>query len=308
MGSSVSAILRDSEEAYWSLDEVTTGLIDLDFSRPFMPEALVHANGISFLDDSERLVLNQIRGHAYLGISAIGERFVLPFILSQASRTHHRDEEEFLALMGASHRAAKHIVAFARLGSACERGFETELGLLGPAAEAIAPLLTRDTLAVGLLALHVETAAQAHSLRAMRCTEPINEPFRRFLQLHWREESQTARLFELVLGELTNEASRHERERAFEQYLAMLDVLAVSLHEQVRLDLTAFEWTLRRLSDEEQAEWIDVQRRSYEDVFLGCGVEHPAVRRTVANLLGEPSTALLGAAERFSFTPRHARA
>ncbi|MDH5674308.1 MAG: hypothetical protein OEZ06_19295 [Myxococcales bacterium] len=265
-----------------------------------MPEALVHARALDFLDDDERLVLNQIRAHAYLGIWSLGERFVLPFVMLEASRSLHRDEEEFLALMGVGQQAAKHIVAFTRFAQACEHGFDAELGIIGPAGDAVAPFLTRDTLAVGVLVLHLLCTAQPHSLRAMRGAGLMNEPFRRLLQLHWREECQSVRVLSLVVGKLAREASRHQRERAFEQYLTMLDEISASFRPQVRLDLAAFEQSARPLSEQQREAFLEIQGRSYDELFLRSGLEHPTVRRAIADLLGEASPALELAAERFS--------
>jgi len=296
----VSILLRDAEEARWSLEEGTAGLVGLDFGRPFLPEALVHAKSSSFLDASDQLVLNQIRGHAYLGLSILGEKLVLPFVMSQASRCLNSDGEEFLALMGVGQQAAKHIVVFDKFALACQRGFDTELGVIGPAADVLARFLTRDTLALGLLALHVECAAQPHSLRAMRATEAIDAQFQRLLQLHWREECQNARLLELVLEQLSADASRHQHERAIEQYFGMLTELSASFRAQVELDLVAFERTVRPLSESQRNEWRELQGQSYDEVFLHHGTNHPAVRRTIVNVFAGESSALDAATMRFS--------
>src|SRR5262245_11541171 len=39
---SYASIIVDSQRARWSLDEVTAGLGAMDFTRPFLPDALVH--------------------------------------------------------------------------------------------------------------------------------------------------------------------------------------------------------------------------------------------------------------------------
>jgi len=38
----------------------------LDFGRPFLPEALARVEGLTFLDEDEKRILNQIRGNEYL--------------------------------------------------------------------------------------------------------------------------------------------------------------------------------------------------------------------------------------------------
>jgi len=83
-----AAIVRNSEKANWKLDEVLPVGTKLDFTRPFLPDALAYTNGISCLDARERMVLNQIAGNSYLNLFAFVEEYIL------ATVVHHAQAED----------------------------------------------------------------------------------------------------------------------------------------------------------------------------------------------------------------------
>ncbi|MCA9620320.1 MAG: hypothetical protein KC731_14960 [Myxococcales bacterium] len=297
---SIAAILRDSEGARWSLDEVTQGLVDLDFHRPFLPEPLVHAERLPFLAPSERVLLSQIRAHSYLRIAALCEKATLPFSMAQASWCLRRDTERFLALMGFGHQAARHIAAFERYAAAVERGLDVICEMVGGADDIGARFLAHDSLALGLLVMHVIVLPQTHYVRAARGSDAIDEHFKELLRLHWREEAQNARLHRLILTELCAQASPEDRVAAIDQYLRMLDDLSMAVTAQAHLDLAIFERVARPLDEDERQLWRHEQAASYRHVLLGQGLEHPMLREMVGEHFDRALDQLDDAARRFS--------
>ncbi|MFT4046914.1 MAG: hypothetical protein QM661_09490 [Solimonas sp.] len=63
-----SATLDASLKVNWRVDDLIGDDKPLDFTKPFLPDALVHVNELDFLSEKERLVLNHIRGATYLHI------------------------------------------------------------------------------------------------------------------------------------------------------------------------------------------------------------------------------------------------
>jgi hypothetical protein len=279
---SYAAILRDSERARFSLDEASAGLVHLDFDKPFLPEALVHAARLPFLSAPERVLVSQVRAYGYLGLATLAEKLILPFVMSQAAQWLHGDCERFLALMSHGQRAAKHIALFERFSTALQRGFDAAFAVFGPVEDVTARLLTNDTLAVGLLVLHFECLTQTHYVRGARACTEMDAQFKELLRLHWREEAPNAQLCALSLGELADRSSQHERARAVQQYARLLDELAVVCRGQLELDLLAFERIARSLSDTERQTWRQEQATSYEEVFVRSGRAHPLFQSTVA--------------------------
>ena len=70
-----------SNKVNWRIEDIIGGEKKLDFSRRFMPESLARVEELSFLNDDEKRVLNQIRGHAYLSVFGLVEEFILPFVI-----------------------------------------------------------------------------------------------------------------------------------------------------------------------------------------------------------------------------------
>src|SRR5262245_61067825 len=61
-------ILGRSERITWRVEDLIGGAKTLDFTKPFLPESLARTAPLDFLNEDEKRVLNQIRGHAYLAI------------------------------------------------------------------------------------------------------------------------------------------------------------------------------------------------------------------------------------------------
>ncbi len=109
----------------------------LDFTRPFMPDALARTAGIAFLDEDERRILNQIRGHEYLSIFGLVEEFILPFVLDHARPQLNGDDHRVRALLNFAGEEAKHIQLFKMFHRRFIDGFGTACEVIGP-PEAIA--------------------------------------------------------------------------------------------------------------------------------------------------------------------------
>ena len=73
------AALAAQEVIHWRVEDIIGGEKRLDFTKPFMPEALARVEKLTFLSDEEKRILNQIRGNAYLSIFGLVEEFILPF-------------------------------------------------------------------------------------------------------------------------------------------------------------------------------------------------------------------------------------
>jgi len=71
------AVLAASEAPRWRVEDIIGPDKQLDFTKPFMPESLARVERLSFLTAEEKIVLNQIRGNAYLCIFGLVEEFHL---------------------------------------------------------------------------------------------------------------------------------------------------------------------------------------------------------------------------------------
>jgi hypothetical protein len=283
---SFASIISDAQRARWSLDDVAVAVHEMDFSRPFLPERLVHTAGLECLDDHARLMLNHVRAHSYLRLFALVERFILPFAMFHAARAMRSSAEQLLALMQFGEEEAKHIALFERFSEAFEFGFGSHCGIVGPAEDVADQVLAEDPLSVGLLVLHIEWMTQEHYTASVRGETRIDEQFASLLRHHWMEEAQHARIDTLLLEEMLDEVAEHRRERALLGYLGLLDSIDALLGQQVELDLEALGHAAGSLSGAKRDRVRANQRASYQDVFLRAGIEHPRVQAFVHKRFG----------------------
>lgn len=278
------AVLASSQKAAWQLDDVLPEEADLDFTHPFLPEALART-GRAGLDEAEGLVLNQIRGHEYLAMFGIVEEFILPFVLDHARPLLNGDDHRVRALLQFAGEEAKHIHLFRRFRDTFCRGFGGECAVIGPAEEIGAAILARDPLAVALAVLQIEWMTQAHYIESVRDDAALEPLFKSLLKHHWMEEAQHAKLDAMMVEALSEGRDAIAIERAFEEYLEIGTFLDGGLRTQAELNVDALEGHVGRLfPDHERNTLIEHQHQAARWTFLGSGMAHPQFRASLARL------------------------
>ena len=303
MSYSYTSILRDAQKARWSLDDVLGSVHALDFSRPFLPDALVHVDALELLDEAARLRANQIRAHSYVRTFALVERFILPFVMMHAGECMHGATERLLALMQFGEEEAKHIALFERFSEAFEFGFGATCEMVGPEQEIAWSVLAEDPLGIALAVLHIEWMTQDHYLRSVRNAEEIDPEFRNLLRFHWVEEAQHARLDTLLIEDAVASRSDAERRAGLDAYVRIVEGLAGVLGQQVELDIEAFVRAGGSLAPTQRDAWRGRQTAAYHEAFLHAGVIHPRFRAVVDRHFDKSGEVLTRLADRFALAP-----
>ena len=279
------SVLASSQRAAWQLDDVLPETAELDFTRPFLPEALARTGGAVGLSDAERLVLNQIRGHEYLAMFGLVEEFILPFVLDHARPLLNGEDFRVRALLQFAGEEAKHIHLFRRFRATFTRGFGEECPVIGPATEIAAEVLAHDPLAVAMAVLQIEWMTQAHYLDSVRGDDGLEPLFTSLLKHHWMEEAQHAKLDTLMVETLADGRSEGAIEAAFDEYLAIGAFLDAGLAAQAQMNLAVFERRIgRALPPRQRAQLEQQQHQAARWTFLGSGMAHPKFRGTLAEL------------------------
>src|ERR1044071_5362341 len=117
--------LAATEVCHWRIEDIIGGEKRLDFTKPFMPESLARVEELAFLDREEKLILNQIRGNAYLCIFGLVEEFILPFVLDHARPQLDGDDYRVRALLNFAGEEAKHIQLFKQFHALFTKAFGT---------------------------------------------------------------------------------------------------------------------------------------------------------------------------------------
>lgn len=278
---SYPAVLSVGTRAAWQIDDILPAGATLDFTRPFMPEALAQVRTLPGLSGNEQRVLNQIRGHEYLSIFGLVEEFILPFVLDQVCENLVADDR-IRALLQFASEEAKHIQLFKRFESVFTAGFGTACDVIGPPEAIAAEVLKHDPLSIALLILQIEWMTQSHYLDSVRDDAGIDSLFASLLRHHWIEEAQHAKLDTLIVEALAARMSAAEIDAAVDGYLAIGAFFDAGFKAQTELNLVAFERAVGRTLDTgTRAAFLERQHQALRWTYLGSGMTHPNFRATL---------------------------
>ena len=277
--------LARAERITWRVEDLIGGNKRLDFTKPFLPESLARTAGMDFLSTDEKRILNQIRGHAYLGIFGLVEEFILPFVLDHARPYVHGEEYRARAYLAFAEEEAKHIHLFRRFREEFQAGFGAACEVIGPPETIAQHVLAFAPLSVALLTLHIEWMTQRHFQESVKDDSGIDPQFKDLLLHHWKEEHQHAQLDTLMVEAIAAGMSSLDIKAGIAGYVALGGVLDDGLKQQTAFDLAAFEVASgRKLSDEERKQFTDVQFQANRWTYIGSGMSHPKFLETVAAL------------------------
>jgi hypothetical protein len=279
------AALAASEVIHWRVEDLIGGEKRLDFSKAFMPESLARVDELAFLKEEEKLLLNQIRGHAYLSIFGLVEEFILPFVLDHARHQLSGDDYRVRALLNFAGEEAKHIQLFKRFRQDFEEGFGVYCQVVGPPEEVARAILAHDPLGVAITTLHIEWMVQSHYLGSIKDDRQLDPQFKSLLKHHWIEEVQHAKLDTLMVESLAAGRNEEQIMKGVEEYLNIGGFIDGALKQQVEFDLTSLEQASgRELDDYEKWEFRRQQLQANRWTYLGSGMRHERVLTTLESL------------------------
>lgn len=280
-----SDVLTASQKVNWRIEDIIGGDKRLDFDRPFMPESLARVAEMNFLTADEKLVLNQIRGNAYLCIFGLVEEFILPFVMDHTRPQLEGDDYRTRAFLQFASEEAKHIHLFKRFAEEFRKGFGSDCAIIGPPAEIAKAVLSHHPLAVALVILHIEWMTQRHYLDSIADDQQLDAQFKSLLKHHWMEEAQHAKLDTLMVESLAESCDEQEIEKAINEYLEIGGFLDGGLKMQTQFDLEAFvRATGRKLTDAEREQFLTIQHQANRWTYLGSGMTHQNFLATVERL------------------------
>lgn len=277
-----ASCIRGSEKVAWKIDAVMPPDTKIDFSRPFLPEGLFSIEKLTCLTLSQRLMLNQISGNAYLNLFAFVEEYITAMAVQHAHAELFGDHLAVRALVRFAEEEAKHQQLFWRYCAAFERDFGHKCHLLGSAAEVAGVILSKGPLAVTLVTLHLELMTQAHYTESVRGNQNLDPLFCELLRHHWMEEAQHARLDALELDKLLDISGPEQIAACFDEYLGLIDAFDGLLAAQSKLDLQTLSEALgQTFSETDAAAIVRSQHSAYRNTFLISGMTNKSFLETV---------------------------
>src|SRR5258706_1092223 len=278
-------LLQRAERINWRVEDLIGDDKTLNFSMPFMPESLARTSELNFLSTDEKRKLNQIRGHAYLAIFGLVEEFILPFVVEHARPYLTGEEYRARAFLEFAAEEAKHVHLFRRFRAAFKDGFGTACDVIGPSADIASHVLSRPTLSVALLTLHIEWMTQRHYQESVKDDASLDPQFKSLLLHHWMEEHQHAQLDALMVRAIASDIYEAQIQAGIEGYLALGGFLDEGLKHQALFDLVSLERASgRRLAEDERDTFIAAQHQANRWTYIGSGMSHPRFLETVGEL------------------------
>jgi len=274
--------LDASLKVNWRVEDIIGGDKKLDFSKRFMPESLARVEQLSFLNDDEKRILNQIRANTYLTIFGIVEEFIVPFVLDHVRPSLDEDDDRVRAFLQFASEEVKHIQLFKRFCEEFKEGFGSECKVIGPASDIGNEILSHDPLSVALVILLIEWMTQEHYLGSIKDDNELDPQFRSLMKNHWIEEAQHAKLDTRMVESLAGGLDMAAIEKAVDGFFDIGGFLDSGLKQQTEFDLEAFELaTGRTLTPAERQKFIEVQHQANRYTFVGSGMVHPKFLQTL---------------------------
>jgi hypothetical protein len=269
--------LNRAVKVNWRVEDIIGGDKRLDFSKRFMPETLARVNEIACLNETEKLILNQIRGNSYLHLFGLVEEFIVPTVLDHIKTIGLADITATQALLHFAEEESKHIRLFRRFAEEFEIGFGSRCDGIGPVQDIANAVLQHRPLGVMLFILYIEWMTQYHYLASIRdnASESLDPQFCSLLRNHWLEESQHTTLDTLIVEQLVQQLDQSEVDAGVEDFFKLIEFLNGGLMMQVQLDLDSLaRATGRTLTEAEKQEIQTVQEKAYCWTFIGSGLTH----------------------------------
>ena len=286
-----------SEKSRWTVDDCFRDR-DFDFTRRFLPERIAGVEDIACLNESEKRVLNQIRGNSYCHIFAFVEEYIIPMVLDHARDKVFGDETRLRYLLTFAEQEVKHQDMLNRAMAQITAGLGTSCGVI-PGREQVAEVvLGKSHLAALLLTSMIEWFTQLHYKEHVQDDEELDELFRDILKFHWIDEAQHAKADSLLIREVSRNLSAEQCEQAVDELLELGMAVDGLLADQVEMDIDALQNVAeRQFTEAERDEIRSHQRRAYRWTFLVSGLEHPTFMRIVEELTPAGSEKIAAAAQ-----------
>ena len=286
-----------SRRVRWDIDADVIRGRRLDFGQKFLPDGLSQVDRMGFLGLSEKRHLSQIQGRTYANIFGLVERFINAKVL-EISRDHWLGNQQALeSLVRFSDEELKHQALFRRIERLAAEGMP-EGYRFAPDPDGVArAVLRRSTWAVLALTLDIELFTQAHYRESIDRDCELSPLFRDVFLYHWKEESQHAILDEIELIRHDRGLIATERDRAVDDFIALVGAVDGILQGQAAADARYFAETCGRAVDADERERIAARGlAAYRWQYIFSGAQHPHFVKVLSGLCTSAQMARIGAA------------
>lgn len=268
--------VETSRRIRWDIDkDVFRGRV-LDFDHHFLPQGLSRIDALPFLGAADRRTLSQIQGRTYANLFGLVERFINAKVL-ELSRAHWLGDQTALeALVGFSQEELKHQEMFRRIEQMIAAGMPAGYVLVPRPDDVASVVLSKSTWAVLALTCHIELFTQVHYKQSIQPDPTLSPLYKDVFLYHWKDESQHAILDELEWTRADKQLTAVERDRAVDDFIALVGAVDGILQAQSAADVAYFRAIAERALDAAQLEQLEQGvLRAYRWQYIVSGAQHP---------------------------------
>lgn len=278
-------MVKASKKDEWQIDRDLLKGRSFDFSRKFLPDGLSQVDRLPFLPEGDALLLSQIQGRTYAYIFGLVERFISTKMLDQGRAHAFGDQLALEALVRFSADEIKHQELFRRMetmiGSQLPPGYR-QVADPNDVAHAV---LAASTWSVLALTCHIELFVQSHYAESIGQDGELCPLFRDVFKFHWKDESRHVVLDELEWQNEHAKLSPAERDRAVDEFIALVAAVDGILQMQSQADSDYFvRNAARTYSDAEAGAIRSCVLGAYRWQYIISGVRHRHFGQLLASM------------------------
>jgi hypothetical protein len=279
-------VIENSRRIRWDVDKDVFRGRDFDFSGRFLPDGLSMVNELQFLTPTDARTLSQIQGRTYANVFGLVERFINAKVLEVSRDYWLGDQVALEALVGFSQEELKHQEMFRRIEQMIAAGMPDGYRFVPDPDQVATAVLKTSTWAVLALTCHIELFVQAHYVQSIQPDSAVSPLFKDVFLFHWKDESQHVILDELEWTREDGHLTPAERDRAVDDFIALVGAVDGILQAQAAADVSYFRSVAEGQYDAAQvAQAGDLVLRAYRWQYILSGAEHPRFRKLLLGMI-----------------------
>ena len=281
-------VVRASKAVRWDIEEDVIKGRSFDRSKKYLPDGLSLVQELTMLSDTEKRFASQVQGRTYANVFGLVERFITAKLIEVGHEHSLGDQNALEALVRFSDEELKHQTLFRRIndmmGAVLPGGYRFDVD---PDAVAHA-VLDKSTWAVLVLTLHIELFVQHHYRQSIEPDHELSELFKDVFLFHWKDECQHVVLDELELKRHDAALSESERDRAVDDFIALVAAVDGILQAQAKADAGYFAAHCGRVLAAQEAETVAAHfLKAYRWQYIFSGATHPRFQAILTSMITE---------------------
>lgn len=277
--------VKMSKKTEWQIDRDLLRNRSFDFSHKFLPDGLSFVDRLSFLSADKARFLSQIQGRTYAYVFGLVERFISAKMLERGRAQVLSDQLALEGLVRFSSEEIKHQELFRRMEVMIGAHMPTGYRQVADPNEVAQVVLACSSWSVLALTCHIELFVQSHYDKSIGPRQELCPVFKDVFLYHWKDECHHVMLDELEWTAEHATLSALERDRAVDDFIALVAAVDGILKAQSTSDVGYFLRNAGRgFSADELAQIETTVLAAYRWQYIISGAQHPHFGRLLTSM------------------------